>query len=354
MTLKDRLIQALDQAEGERQIHAFLKKEPLLVWATFMDCGGHSDYVIPEFSLRGKHYADFVIMQSFSGGWNVAFVELEPVDIQPFYWKKLNQKKKVENPSDRLRGAAKQIADWRDFELDEGATLRSELADVAQKHDTLYPEHNLAREPWCVKMPLRDPKTLLCCKYYIVMGRRSHFDQELIHEKSKFARHNSNTEILTYDRFIEVAEKLEQQYEHYKNRVISKRDQEFLAEFSENPEKFSTSNSHDIDTFSMDVNFKIQPIDSGDGFLVNVLGTSYEIFEDRRTFNLNRIEPDGLGLPVADHLESLSAAIQLAEIYERFIHFHIDTSHSLDLVDECLQFLRENPPYKIEKDEKIE
>lgn len=358
MTLKDRLIQALDQAKGEREIHAFLKKEPILVWATFMSCGGHSDYVIPEFSLGGKHYADFVIMQSFSGGWNVAFVELEPVDIRPFNWKKVNQKKKVENPSERLEGATKQIASWRNFEEEEGATLRSELADVAQRKDALYPEHNLAREPWCVKMPLRDPRTYLRCTYHIVMGRRSHFDQELIHEKSKFPRHNSDAEVLTYDRFIEVAEKLEQQsgqqYENYKNRVISKRDQEFLAEFSENPEKFSTSNSRDIGTFSRNVSFKIQLIESGDGFLVDVLGTSYEIFEDRRTFRLNRIEPDGLGLPVADNLESLSAAIQLAEIYERFIHFHINTNHSLDLVEECLQFLRENPPCKIEKDEKNE
>jgi hypothetical protein len=73
MILKNRLVKVLEQAKGEREIHAFLKEEPLLVWATFMNCGGHSDYVIPEFSLSGKYYADFVVMQSFSGGWNIAF-----------------------------------------------------------------------------------------------------------------------------------------------------------------------------------------------------------------------------------------------------------------------------------------
>lgn len=355
MTLKNRLVEALEQAKGEREIHSFLKKEPLLVWATFMSCGGHADYVISEFCLGGKHRADFVIMQSFSGGWNVAFVELEPVDIKPFDKKSINQKKEIEKPSERLLGAIKQINDWHDFEMDEGATLRSNLADAAQKYDTLYPEQNLAREPWCVKMPLRDPKTYLCCKYFIVMGRRSHFDENLIHAKSKFARHHSNVEILTYDRFIEVAEKLEQQNEYYKNRRIESRDQEFLTEFAENPGKFSISSSHDTSKYPSKINihgtcYEIQLNDRKDGFVVNVIDTFYEILEDRRTFNLYRVEPDGLVINVAVNLESLSAAIQLAEIYERFLYFHLDTKHSLDLVDECLQFLRVSQPYRTTSD----
>ncbi len=346
MTLKNKLVNVLDRAKGEREIHALLKDEPLLVWATFMHCGGHSDYVIPEFSLAGKYYADFVVMQSFSGGWNIAFIELEPVDEKPF-----NQDG---SPSKRLRGAMKQIDDWKTFEDCEKASLCSHLADAAQKYDTLYPEHNLAREPWCVKMPLRDPQTYLCCEYFIVMGRRSHFDEKLIHVKSRFVRHH-NVEILTYDRLIEVAEKLKQQNEYYKSRTIAKKDKDFLTQFAENPEQFSISGNRDTHKYPSELNihgtcYKIQPNEEEPGFVVNILGTRYEIFEDRRTFCLNRIEPDGLGLPVADNLESLCAAIQLAEIYERFIYFHIDTEHSLDLVDECLQLLRENPPYKIEAD----
>jgi len=346
MILKNKLTEALKQAKGEREIHAFLKQEPLLVWATFMACGGHSDYVIPEFSLSGKYYADFVVMQSFSGGWNIAFIELEPVDEKPF--------NKDGSPSKRLRGAIKQIDDWHDFEKEEGASLRSHLADAAQKCDTLYPERNLGREPRCVKMPLRDPKTYLCCEYFIVMGRRSHFDEELIHAKSKFARHH-NVELLTYDRFTTVAEKLIQQYEHYKSRTIEKEEKDLLGQFAENPEQFIVSGNQDVSKYpsEMDIygpRYNIRSNEEGDGFLVNVLDGLYEIFEDRRTFNLNRIDPDGLGFNIAINLESLSAAIQLAEIYERFIHFHIDTKHSLDLVNECLQFLRENPPFRLEPD----
>ena len=346
MTLKDKLVNILDQTKGEREIHAFLKEEPLLVWATFMRCGGNSDYVIPEFSLGGKYKADFVVMQSFSGGWNIAFIELEPVDEKPFT--------KDGNPTTRLRGAMKQINDWKTFEDCEKASLCSNLADAAQKYDTLYPEFNLAREPWCVKMPLRDPQTFLCCEYFIVMGRRSHFDEKLINIKARSIRHH-NIHVLTYDRLIEVSEKLKQRNEYYKSRTISKKDKDFLIEFTENPERFSIFGNRDTHKYPSELNihgtcYKIQPNEQEPGFVVNILGTRYEIFEDRCTFSLNRIEPDGIGILVADNLKSLSAAIQLAEIYERFIYFHIDTEHSLDLVDECLQFLKENPPYKIHVD----
>jgi len=316
-----------------------------------MDCGGHSDYVIPEFSLGGKHQPDFAIMQSFSGGWNVAFVELEPIDKRPFKKKKIKQKyqvKEVAQPSDRLLGAIEQIKDWRNFEKDEGATLRSRLADAARNRDTLYPERNLAREPWCVRMPLRDPMTCLSCKYFIVMGRRSHFDESLIHEKSKFYRHYSDVEILTYDRFVEVAEKLEQRNIFYENRIIEETEKSFLSDFSRNPDKFSVSSleGHPSSINVCGTLYKLEPLKSRNGVVVDILGTSYEIFEDRQKFDLNRIEPDGMAWLVANDLESLSAAIQLAEMNERFFYFHLDTDHSLDLVDDCLQFLIENPPYK--------
>jgi hypothetical protein len=343
MLLKDKLTEILNQTKGEREIHRFLKKEPWLVWATFMSAGGHSNYVIPEFSLAGKHRSDFVVMQSFSGGWNVAFIELEPVHLKPF--------DKDGNPSDRLRGAIKQIDDWKNFEYSEKASLCSHLADAASKYDILYPEHNLAREPWCVKMPLRDPRTYLSLKYFIVMGRRSDFDEELIHKKSKYAR-NHNFEILTYDRFIEVAENLEQQNNHYKSRTIEKKDKDFVEQFRKTPEKFSIHSNQDVQVNLNDLNvygtsYNIKLNEREPGFVVEVLNTNYEIFEDRRSFNLHRIEPDGLALSVADNLKSLEAAIKLAEIFERLIQFHVSTEHSLDLVDECLQFLRNNLPHKI-------
>lgn len=354
MTLKERLIQALNQSNGERKIHDFLKKEPLLVWATFMDCGGHSDYVIPEFSFGTNYRADFAVMQSFSGGWNVAFVELEPVGSKPFYFrnkkppKNTNQlPKKIIKKSARFSGALDQVKDWRKFERCNGTTLRENLANACKRYDTLFPERNLAREAWCAKLPLRDSQTYLNFKYFIVMGRRSHFDEDLIQEKAQLPLEHSEIKLLTYDRFIEVADKLEQQNENYKNRKIETEDQEFLSAFNQDSQRFLSSGSHLISQNLSEIDvcgtsYKIQSIEDADGFSVVILGTCYEIFEDRKKFSVSRIEPDGLGLPLVDHLESPSAAIQFAEIYERLLCFHTNTSHSLDLVDDCLQLLRGN------------
>ena len=119
MSLKDELTEVFNQMSGEREIHAYLKKQPWLILSTFMNAGGHLNYVLPEFSLAGKHFADFVVMQSFSGGWNIAFIELEPVDEKPFI--------KNGSPSKRLRGAIKQIDDWRTFQDCEKASLCSQI-----------------------------------------------------------------------------------------------------------------------------------------------------------------------------------------------------------------------------------
>jgi len=58
------LLDALGRSSGERIIHSYLKKHPDLLWGAFMNCGGHSDYVIPEFRIGSRFRCDFVVMQS--------------------------------------------------------------------------------------------------------------------------------------------------------------------------------------------------------------------------------------------------------------------------------------------------
>ncbi len=97
------LLDALGRSSGERIIHSYLKKHPDLLWDAFMNCGGHSDYVIPEFRIGSRFRCDFVVMQSYSGGWNIEFVELEPVRVSLF--------NKERTPSKPLRIALNQIDD---------------------------------------------------------------------------------------------------------------------------------------------------------------------------------------------------------------------------------------------------
>jgi hypothetical protein len=73
------VIEALGRSNGERSISRYLKRNPSLVLSTFGTFGNHGNYVLAEFGLGKSLRADFVILQSFSGGWRVDFVELEPV-----------------------------------------------------------------------------------------------------------------------------------------------------------------------------------------------------------------------------------------------------------------------------------
>jgi hypothetical protein len=200
MNLKSDLLNILETSNGERKIHAYLKENPQLIWATFMNCGGHSDYAIPEFSLGSKFRTDFVVMQSFSGGWNIALIELEPVDEDLF-----NQDG---TPTKRLRGAIQQIDNWRRYIDSEKASFCSALADAAMQYDVLDPERNLGMEPFCIKCPLRDPQTYLCASYHIMMGRRKSLDEKSQRIRASYKPYHS-IEIATYDRLVQVAENIE-------------------------------------------------------------------------------------------------------------------------------------------------
>jgi hypothetical protein len=81
------LLDALGRSSGERIIHSYLKKHP-------------------EFRIGSRFRCDFVVMQSYSGGWNIEFVELEPVNVSLF--------NKDRTPSKPLRIALNQIDDGSD------------------------------------------------------------------------------------------------------------------------------------------------------------------------------------------------------------------------------------------------
>jgi len=195
---KSEIIEALSQSTGERHIHNYLKRNPALLWGAFMSCGGHSDYVIPEFAIGTRFRSDFVIMQSYSGGWNVEFVELEPVSIPLF-----NQDG---TPSKRLRGALKQVDDWKRFTESDNSTLRSQLAHAAKTRDLFCPKFNLGEEPNSFSNhKLRDPHTYIQFGFNIVIGRRSELSETGDYIRNSYPSLH-NVQICTYDRFVQVAE----------------------------------------------------------------------------------------------------------------------------------------------------
>jgi Shedu protein SduA, C-terminal len=159
-------------------------------------------YVVPEFGLGKSLKYDFVLLQSFSGGWHCHFVELEPVDDRI-----LN---KDGTPSIRLRRAEKQIEDWQTNVETDRNSLKRQLADACQKTDLLHPQWRHFEPSGFCRVPLRDPRTWVYWNYDIVIGRRT-----VLTETNQARRNNRNAsrpcEIVTYDRFIDTAENWDSQ-----------------------------------------------------------------------------------------------------------------------------------------------
>src|SRR5438093_12908675 len=82
---KTALLKTLEVSDGERSVHAFLKRHPQLLVTAF-NYGWNHIFLVPEFQLGAKLRADFVLFGGYSGGWSVRFIELEPVGARLFLY----------------------------------------------------------------------------------------------------------------------------------------------------------------------------------------------------------------------------------------------------------------------------
>jgi hypothetical protein len=126
--LKENLLKALSK-KGEREATKFLKANPQIVLWSFCWTGGHSKYVLNEFPLGSKYRADFVVLLSYSFGWEITFIELENTDDIVVT--------KAGRPSKRLNSAISQIHDWNDYIKNNRASVQKDLSDWCMKKDLL-------------------------------------------------------------------------------------------------------------------------------------------------------------------------------------------------------------------------
>lgn len=202
------VLEKLNKCTGERAFAGYLKRQPLLVFWTFFSVGGHMHYVIPEFGLGKGFRCDFVLMQSYSGGWHVSFVELEPVVDSVF--------NKDGTPSKRLRGAQAQIMKWQNYVHHDGASLRSQLADAGRNDDIFDPSNRNYEPSSYSATDLRDPMSYVEWDYYIVIGRRDNLSEDKRIWKNTLS-HQSSYAIVSYDRFVDTAKGTEDYRSRQKN-----------------------------------------------------------------------------------------------------------------------------------------
>ena len=75
----------LDAQKGERGISEFLKNRPqILYWTLCGGGGGHCRYVFREFPLGSSYVADFVVVNSYSGVWEVMFIGSTRITVGHF------------------------------------------------------------------------------------------------------------------------------------------------------------------------------------------------------------------------------------------------------------------------------
>jgi hypothetical protein len=195
--LKERLLKILGCSTGERKVHQFLKQNADIVFWAFSRMGGHQRYVIAQFRFGSNYVADFVVLFSYSGAWEVHFIELEPPGD--------NVITKSGRPTKRLNSAISRIGDWKDFVEQNRAFVRKELSD------------------WCRKKPLSgldisrsSPHGLIAgstaydmsvdFEYHIVIGRRESVTNE---KRRKMQQLQHDGRICTYDGFVDIAHNLD-------------------------------------------------------------------------------------------------------------------------------------------------
>jgi hypothetical protein len=196
MTPHQELESLLAKSKGEREIHGFLKRYPRAI-AELTKCVGLGQYTISEFNMGDEFRADFVTFAAFSGGWDINFVELEPVD-EPLF----RQDGAVAN---RLNGALKQIDEWTRFTEKNRPYLVQQLSRAARTGDLLRPADR-DYDPECnAGWKMTDPRSSLIFRYYIVMGRSSTLTEKHTEIKASFEKTHP-VRLATYDRLLQLGE----------------------------------------------------------------------------------------------------------------------------------------------------
>ena len=196
--LKKSLLQLLNSAKGEMAAAAFLKKNPNVVRWAFSGKGGHSTFVLADFPFGARFRADFVVILSYSGAWEVHFVELEPVSDIVIT--------KDGKASKRFNGAISQIGDWREFIERNPGLVRKDLSDWCRKKDLLG-ESDGSRPINFSGNLLGDPETFIDFGFHVVIGRRGRVMGEKRRKMNQY-RHGF-FHVCTYDTFVDIAGNLE-------------------------------------------------------------------------------------------------------------------------------------------------
>lgn len=157
-------------------------------------------YLISEFSMGNAFRADFVALSGYSGGFDVEFIELEPVDAPLF--------NKKGTPSKRLNGAVAQVTDWHAFLNSNRAYVAQQLSLAVARKELLWPRLSRNKLMCNAGLSITDPRVCLGFQFHIFIGRSSELSTEDVVRKTSLSN-LTNLDVATYDRFVGVAKDMD-------------------------------------------------------------------------------------------------------------------------------------------------
>lgn len=194
-SLRSELELILRDSLGERAVSAFLGLHPeILRWAVCWT-GGHNTYVLREFPLGSQFRADFIVITSYSGTWEVHVIELEPHDDHVFTQAGL--------PSSKLNTALRQINDWEDY-IERNPMIRADLARWCVSRDILGLHTGRESPTNYTGNRLNDIDSSISYHYYIFIGNRASMTDDSRKRRHQIAG-SSDVKIFSYSRLVDIA-----------------------------------------------------------------------------------------------------------------------------------------------------
>lgn len=187
--------QFLDETKGEREVSKYLEQHSQILYWTLCRASGHCRFVFREFPLGSDYKVDYVIVNSYSGVWEMMFIELEPVDDPVFT--------KAGVPTKRLAGAIKQLGDWKEYVDMHKDSVRATLVKWAEHGKDILGYSGVEHISNYSGDYLADPASYLADSYHIVIGRRDNVSRSGHKRKASYTLQH-RMEIMSYDRILDL------------------------------------------------------------------------------------------------------------------------------------------------------
>ena len=200
--LEENLAALLDDGPNERNIHQYLKENPLIVRNAFATAWNYAE-VFSEVPFGADFRADFLVLCANSGSWHCHIIELKKPTVKLY--------DSNGDESNDLRLVKRQLEQRKTWIDGNQHYFRKTLANLLEP-DNPRAFCSSADEHVSALTEIKDTSTCVREWYHAVIGRSSVLSKIERDRRREQMLHCcwGSPEILTYDRFLEIARRLDE------------------------------------------------------------------------------------------------------------------------------------------------